>query len=68
MIFGVGTDLVEVSRIQESLQRFGHDFASRILGEFELQEFTQSQQQAPWLIFKLPTTTWASQCLIWRLN
>jgi len=49
MIFGVGTDLVEVSRIQESLQRFGHDFASRILGEFELQEFTQSQQQARFL-------------------
>ena len=49
MIFGVGTDLVEVSRIQESLQRFGHDFDSRILGEFELQEFTQSQQQARFL-------------------
>ena len=49
MIFGVGTDLVEVSRIQDSLQRFGHDFASRILGEFELQEFAQSKQPARFL-------------------
>ncbi len=49
MIYGVGTDLVEVTRIQESLQRFGHDFARRILGEYELQEFAQSSQQARFL-------------------
>lgn len=36
MIAGIGTDLVEVSRIQESLDRFGHDFARRILAEFEM--------------------------------
>ena len=49
MIAGIGTDLVEVSRIQDSLDRFGHDFARRILGEFEMQEFMQSQQPARFL-------------------
>jgi holo-[acyl-carrier protein] synthase len=49
MIAGIGTDLVEVSRIQESLDRFGHDFARRILAEFEMQEFSQSQQPARFL-------------------
>jgi holo-[acyl-carrier protein] synthase len=49
MIAGIGTDLVEVSRIQDSLDRFGNDFARRILGEFEMQEFTLSKQPARFL-------------------
>ncbi len=49
MIYGVGTDIVEVSRIEESLARFGNAFARRILSEREMQEFTQSHTQARFL-------------------
>ena len=36
MIIGVGIDLVELSRIRNSLERFGHAFACRIMHEKEL--------------------------------
>ena len=49
MIYGVGTDLVEVARIQESLERFGLNFAMRVLSEAEMQEFKQSNTQARFL-------------------
>jgi holo-[acyl-carrier protein] synthase len=42
MIFGIGTDIVEVSRIEESLKQFGDAFAKRILAEGELAEFEAS--------------------------
>lgn len=39
MIIGIGTDLVKVSRMHASLQRWGQRFAERILSVEELQEF-----------------------------
>ena len=39
MIFGIGTDIVQVSRIQKNLDRYGERFARRILAEKELEEF-----------------------------
>lgn len=42
MIFGIGTDIVEVSRIEASLSQFGDDFAKRILAESELDSYRQS--------------------------
>ena len=38
MIFGIGTDIVSVSRIDEAMQRHGPAFAKRILTELELSE------------------------------
>lgn len=49
MIYGVGTDLVEVARIQDSLERFGDNFALRVLSEREMQEFQLSNTQARFL-------------------
>ena len=49
MIYGVGTDLVEVARIQDSLDRFGDNFALRVLSEREMQEFQLSKMQARFL-------------------
>ena len=49
MIYGIGTDLVEVARIQESLDRFGDHFALRVLSEREMQEFHLSNTQARFL-------------------
>ena len=43
MIIGVGTDLVLISRIQQSLSRFGDRFARRILHADELPAFQQSR-------------------------
>ncbi|HQR51014.1 MAG TPA: holo-ACP synthase [Methylophilaceae bacterium] len=49
MIHGIGTDIVEVSRIEESLVRFGETFAQRILSEREWLDFEQSQIKARFL-------------------
>lgn len=49
MIFGIGTDIVEVSRIEDSLSRFGDAFAQRILNEREWLSYSQSQTQARFL-------------------
>ena len=49
MIYGIGTDIVEVARIEESLARFGDAFARRILTEAEWLEYTQSQVKARFL-------------------
>lgn len=49
MIFGIGTDIVEVSRIEESLARFGDAFARRILTEQEWLSYQRSKTQARFL-------------------
>lgn len=49
MIHGIGTDIVEVSRIEQSLARFGDAFAQRILTEAEYLEFELSQVKARFL-------------------
>jgi holo-[acyl-carrier protein] synthase len=49
MIFGIGTDIVEVSRIEDSLARFGDALAQRILTEQEWLSFQQSKTQARFL-------------------
>ena len=41
-LFGVGIDIVEVKRIQESLERFGGKFKERIFTKSE-QEFCESR-------------------------
>ena len=42
MIYGIGTDIVEVARIKSSLEEFGNAFASRILAESELVSYHAS--------------------------
>ncbi|HWT28704.1 MAG TPA: holo-ACP synthase [Methylophilaceae bacterium] len=49
MIFGIGTDIVEVARIEDSLARFGDAFAQRILTEQEWLSFQQSKTQGRFL-------------------
>ena len=43
MIFGVGTDIVEVSRIQATYDRFGEHFVKRILMPQELELFARTK-------------------------
>lgn len=42
MIFGIGTDIVEVARIEASITQFGDDFAKRILADSELENYQKS--------------------------
>lgn len=39
MIYGVGTDLIEISRVRAAYLRFGERFARRILGDRELDRY-----------------------------
>lgn len=36
MIIGIGTDIIEVSRVQEAMQKYGDRFARRIFTEIEI--------------------------------
>jgi holo-[acyl-carrier protein] synthase len=42
MIFGIGTDIVEVTRIEASIQQFGDEFARRILADSEFLSYQAS--------------------------
>lgn len=52
MIFGVGTDIVELSRIQATYDRFGEHFVRRILMEDELVLFRRSKQPVRFLAMR----------------
>jgi holo-[acyl-carrier protein] synthase len=49
MIYGVGTDLIEIPRIARALERFGERFARRILCEPELKRFRSHKQPIAYL-------------------
>ena len=49
MIYGIGTDIVEVGRIESGLQRHGRRFAARILTADELQAFDAASRPASFL-------------------
>ena len=49
MIFGVGTDVVEIARVQKALERFGERFARKILTEPELSRFRGHRLPANYL-------------------
>ena len=49
MIFGIGTDIVQIARIESGLQRFGDNLAKRVLSETEFNEFKQAAKPAHFL-------------------
>ncbi len=49
MIYGVGTDLIEIRRVERVLARFGERFARRILCEPELKRFRAHRQPVAYL-------------------
>lgn len=49
MIFGIGTDIVRVSRIQKSLDRYGERFSRRILAGQELDDLQRTLHPARFL-------------------
>jgi holo-[acyl-carrier protein] synthase len=49
MIYGVGTDVVEIERIRAVLQKYGERFARRILCEPEMRRFENHRLKANYL-------------------
>lgn len=48
-IIGMGTDIVDIRRLEKVLARTGEAFAQRVLAESEWQQFEQHKQQARFL-------------------
>jgi len=49
VIYGIGTDIVDVSRMERNLSRYGSRFARRILTHREYQEFSRNSRPAHFL-------------------
>ncbi len=49
MIFGIGTDIVRVVRMERNLERFGERFPRRILTEQELDDYQREKKRAHFL-------------------
>ncbi len=52
MIYGIGTDIVEASRIERLLERFGERFAQRLLTPLERPRFDRSRRPAAYLALR----------------
>ncbi len=52
MIFGVGTDIVELSRVQAVYERFGEHFVRRLLMDEEVELFRKSKQPVRFLAMR----------------
>lgn len=47
MIIGIGTDLCDIHRIEETLERFGDRFINRIYDEYEIKKAMRRPHPAP---------------------
>ncbi|WP_395824899.1 holo-ACP synthase [Collimonas sp.] len=45
MIYGIGTDIIQIPRIEAALQRNGDRFAGKILGPQEMQKYLQRKSR-----------------------
>jgi len=44
MIYGIGTDIIQIARVEAVLSRHGDRFAEKVLGEEELQKYHRRKQ------------------------
>lgn len=63
MIFGIGTDIVAVRRMQEALQRHGDRFADRILTPYEMEGYTAAPHKARFLAKRFAAKEAAAKAL-----
>lgn len=52
MIYGVGTDLVELSRVQQTYERFGEHFVNRLLMDEERSLFEKTRHKVRFLAMR----------------
>ena len=63
MIIGIGTDIVKISRLEKSRQRFGDRFASRILADAEFEQYQRTEQKSALLAKRFAVKEAASKAL-----
>ena len=61
MIYGIGVDLAQISRIENAFERFGQRFAERILGEHELLDFQHTKRPVRFLAMRFAAKEAASK-------
>ena len=47
MIYGIGTDMVSITRLEKVLERWGDRFVRRILGPEEMERFIDRRRRVP---------------------
>lgn len=52
MIFGVGTDILELARIQDTYDRFGDHFVDRLLMDEEREQFVRNKWPVRYLAMR----------------
>jgi holo-[acyl-carrier protein] synthase len=52
MIFGVGTDVIQIDRVAASLERFGERFVHRLLMPDELAQYGRTKRQVRFLAMR----------------
>lgn len=63
MIKGIGTDLVEVARIESSISRWGNRFCRKILAESEMSGFSGAAKKAHYLAKRFAVKEAAAKAL-----
>lgn len=63
MIYGIGTDLVKVARMQRNLDRWGERFAERILTLAEMNDFNITSKKANFLAKRFAAKEAASKAM-----
>lgn len=63
MIIGIGTDIVEVERIQTMLDRLGDRLPQRLLSEDEFRRYAEVPQKGSWLAKRFAAKEAAAKAL-----
>lgn len=63
MIVGIGTDIVQIARIEASSERLGEKFAARILTQDEVQQWHQHRRPSVFLAKRFAIKEAASKAL-----
>ena len=63
MIIGIGTDIINISRIEAMLERRGNRFAQKILGPNEYQRFLETKNKTTYLAKRFAAKEAASKAL-----
>lgn len=63
MIFGIGTDIVRIQRLEDNLERFGERFARRILNKNEFEGFQGAIRKAHFLAKRFAAKEAAAKAL-----
>ena len=61
MIYGIGTDIVQISRIQAAYARHGERLAEKILGPVELPIYKRRQEKVPARAIRFLATRFAAK-------